>query len=110
MVKEGRRMTGKPPISSTFCSAPSMVRAVNAFGTPRPMRPIAALKRSRSSAFSMASGLAPMSSTPCFSSTPRLARVSPRLSAVCPPSVGRSASGFSRSMIASTTSGVSGST
>ena len=50
----------------------------------------------------MASRLAPISSTPYFSSTPLSARSSAQLSAVCPPMVGNSASGFSLAMIFST--------
>ena len=49
-----------------------------------------------------ASRLAPMSSTPNFSSTPSRARSSAQLSAVCPPMVGSRASGRSRSMILAT--------
>ena len=52
----------------------------------------------------------PITSTPCRSSTPALASASVRLSAVCPPTVGSTASGCSRAMIASRYSGVSGST
>ena len=48
--------------------------------------------------------------TPYRSSVPALARSTARLSAVCPPTVGNTASGRSRSMIAASTSGVSGST
>ena len=69
---------------------------------PRPMRVIACLNFSRSSALSIASREAPIISTPYFSSTPCPARSSAQLSAVCPPMVGRSASGRSRSMIAAT--------
>ncbi len=50
----------------------------------------------------MASRLAPISSTPYFSSTPWSARSSAQFSAVCPPMVGSSASGFSLAMIFST--------
>ena len=49
---------------STSASAPSIVRAVKAFGHFRPIFSMHDLKSSRFSAFSMASGLAPMSSTP----------------------------------------------
>ncbi len=70
---------------------------------PRPIRVIAALNFSRSSALSMASRDAPISSTPYFSSTPWRARSSAQLSAVCPPMVGSSASGRSFSMIFSIT-------
>ena len=64
-----------------------------------PMRVIAALNFSRSSALSIAFFDAPISSTSYLLSTPSRARSSAQLSAVCPPIVGRSASGRSRSMI-----------
>ncbi len=79
-------------------------------GTDRPISSMAALKRSRSSAVAMASGLAPMTSTPLASSTPRSDRAMVRLSAVWPPRVGSRASGRSRSMMAVSTSGSRGST
>jgi hypothetical protein len=58
----------------------------------------------------MASMFAPISSTPYFSSTPLSCSATAVFSAVCPPRVGRSASGRSRAMISSTYSGVIGST
>ena len=76
---------------------------------PRPIRVIAALNFSRSSALSIASCDAPIISTPYFSSTPSRARSSAQLSAVCPPIVGSSASGRSRSMIFATICQVIGS-
>ncbi len=57
----------------------------------------------------MASALAPISSTLYFASTPDCASDNAQLSAVCPPMVGRMASGFSIAMIFSTNSGVIGS-
>jgi hypothetical protein len=54
--------------------------------------------------------LAPISSTPYFSSTPLSCSATAVFSAVCPPSVGRIASGRSRAMTSSTNSGVIGST
>ena len=57
----------------------------------------------------MASALAPISSTPYFSSMPFLRSDSAQLSAVWPPIVGSSASGRSFSMILATISGVIGS-
>ena len=74
-----------------------------------PIRSIASPNCLRSSAIAIARAVAPISSTPCFSSTPRSASAIATLSAVCPPIVGSSASGFSRSMISSTNSGVTGS-
>ena len=51
-----------------------------------------------------------MRRTPSRSRTPRRESSTARLRAVCPPTVGSSASGRSRSRIVSTASGVSGST
>ncbi len=59
---------------------------------------------------SIASIEAPISSTPYFSRTPALSSAIAQLSAVCPPSVARSASGRSWAMTFSTYSGVIGST
>ena len=59
---------------------------------------------------SIASMLAPISSTPYFSSTPFAARAMAALSAVWPPRVASSASGRSLAMTFSTNSGVIGST
>ena len=73
------------------------------------MRAIALEKASRSSAISIDRSLAPISSTPYFSSTPLLCRSMATLSAVCPPMVGSNASGRSRSMTRSTHSAVIGS-
>ena len=65
---------------------------------------------SRSSARSMTSAFAPISSTPCRFNAPDASSCIATLSAVCPPIVGSSASGFSLAMIFSTISGVIGST
>ncbi len=78
-------------------------------GASRPISAMATLNCSRSSAVAMASALAPMSSTPKRSSTPVSTSSMARLSAVCPPSVGSSASGRSFSMILVSTSTSSGS-
>ena len=67
------------------------------------------LKTSRFSPRSMASMLAPISSTPYFSSTPCSASAIAQLSAVWPPRVASSASGRSWAMTFSTYSGVIGS-
>ena len=80
-----------------------------ALGFSRPMRSIASRNSLRSSAISMASRLAPISSTLNFSSTPWSSSASAVFSPVCPPMVGSSASGRSFSMILATTSGVIGS-
>jgi hypothetical protein len=70
---------------------------------------MAALKRSRSSAFLMAGSFAPISSTPWRSRTPRSASATARFSPVWPPRVGSSACGRSAAMMRSRTSTVSGS-
>ena len=80
-------------------------RAVSA-----PQRSTTPLKAWRSSPSSMASTFAPMSGQPYFSSTPLSCSAIAVFSAVCPPRVARTASGRSFAMIASTTSGVIGST
>jgi hypothetical protein len=102
-------MTGRPTSSPTV-SASSREWAMPLAGTPSPIPVMATLKRSRSSAVAMASALAPMSSTPKSSSTPRSLRAMARFSAVWPPRVGSSASGRSRSTMAATTSASGGST
>ncbi len=89
-------------------------RLLDAVRDPRARRAepdarIAALNFSRSSALSIAFLVAPISSTPYFVSTPSRARSSAQLSAVCPPIVGSSASGRSRSMISATIGQVIGS-
>ena len=66
------------------------------------MSRIAFLNSSRSSAMSIASREAPISSQANLSSTPSRTRSSAQLSAVWPPMVGSSASGRSFSMIRAT--------
>ena len=78
-------------------------------GVARPIRRIAWANSSRSSASRMARSLAPISSTPYFSSVPSRWSAMATLSAVCPPMVGSSASGRSRSITLATHSGVTGS-
>ena len=78
-------------------------------GDSMPISAIASRNFSRSSARSMTSALAPISSTPWRSSAPLACSFIAVFSAVCPPIVGSRASGFSRAMIFSTTSGVIGS-
>ena len=107
-VKEGRMMAGNP-VSSTSVSASSSERAKPPAGSSRPIRCMASANCSRSSASWIARTSAPMSSTPCSSSPPRSASSSATLSAVWPPIVGRSASGFSTSITRCTQSAVSGS-
>ena len=69
---------------------------------------MAALNSSRSSARWMTSIGAPMISTPYFFRMPSRSHSIARLRAVWPPTVGRRASGFSRSIRRSTYSGRSG--
>ena len=101
MVKDGRMTVGKP-ITCCTCNASSMLCAIAERADARPILVIACLNFSRSSALSIASRDAPIISTSYFSSTPCLARSSAQFSAVCPPMVGRIASGFSLAMIFST--------
>ncbi len=108
-VNDGR-MTSGSPISRQIRSASSTVRARSERGTSAPISSIACLKSSRSSATRTASRLAPMSCTDHLSRIPASASASERFRPVCPPTVGRSASGRSRSMILSRNAGVSGST
>ncbi len=107
-VNEGRITTGRP-ISSSTVSASASDRTRPERGTSAPISSIAFLKRSRSSASRMARSLAPISVTLRFSRTPFSASASARLMAVWPPTVGRIASGRSRSMMRSRNSTVSGS-
>jgi len=97
-----------PALRSAF---PFVLGAVTmvARGFSSPIRSIASRKSLRSSAISIASRLAPIISTPYFASTPISSSASEVLRPVCPPMVGRSASGRSFSMILATVSGVIGS-
>jgi hypothetical protein len=91
-------------------TASASVRATPLCGTSSPISRIASLNSCRSSATLIAVVEAPISSTLNLSSVPAAARSIARFSAVWPPTVGSSASGRSRSMIAARISGVSGST
>ncbi len=108
-VKEGRITAGRP-VSSRTPLASSRVLAKPLRGTSRPMRPMASLKSRRSSPISTACRLAPISRMPRRSRTPRFEISTARLRAVWPPTVGRTASGRSRSRTFSRNSGVRGST
>ncbi|MCY1360750.1 hypothetical protein D9M69_473930 [compost metagenome] len=79
-----------------------MLWAMPERGHSRPMAFMALSKRERSSALSMVSALAPIISTPNFSSTPWRSRSRAQFSAVWPPMVGSRASGRSFSMILAT--------
>ena len=109
-VNEGRMRAGIARCGGRSVRASSNERAKPERGRLSPMRSMACLNSSRSSAFLMAGILAPISSTPKRSRVPFSASATARFSAVWPPSVGSSASGRSRSMILATNSGVSGST
>ena len=108
MVKAGRITQGRPIWAST-CRASSMLWAMPERAESSPAWVMAARKRSRSSALRITSALAPSISIPSRSKTPRSFSASAVLSAVCPPRVGRTASGRSFSRIFSTASGVMGS-
>ncbi len=102
-------ISGKIPSSSAADRACSGVWTVLDRATSRPILTIARLNSSRSSPLEIASGFAPIISTPYFARTPSLWSSIERLSAVWPPSVGRSAEGLSAAMIFSRISAVSGS-
>ena len=107
-VKEGRTTQGRPTSPRTL-RASSRLRATPERGRSSPTAFIASLNSSRSSARRMTSTRAPSSSTPYFSSAPRSATCTATLSPVCPPRVGRIASGRSFSRMPMTASGVTGS-
>ena len=89
--------------------ASSRLWAMAERGMSRPILRIALRNRSRSSALSIASREAPISSTPYSASTPSRTRSRAQLSAVWPPMVGSNASGRSCSMMAATARQVTGS-
>ncbi len=89
--------------------ASSTDRAFPDRGTGSPAPTMVRWKPLRSSARWMASGLAPIRRTPRRSSSPDSASSTATFSPVCPPIVGRIASGRSRSMTESIDSCVSGS-
>ena len=103
-------MIAGKPTSSTIASASSSDFATSLAGVSTPISVIALRNSRRSSPTLIESTDAPISLTLYFSRIPRSASATARLSAVCPPTVGSTASGRSFSIIASTISGVSGST
>ena len=114
MGKEGRMMAGRPMSSSTDNASPSEPIWCER-GVSSPIFVMASRNSSRSSALSMASAVAPISSTSCRSRTPWAFSASAQLSAVWPPMVGSSANPpgalcRSMAMIWATISGVMGST
>ncbi len=68
-VKDGRMMAGRPTRSSAF-AASSRLCTTSLFGHSSPILVMASRNSSRSSALSIASALAPISSTPYFSRRP----------------------------------------
>jgi len=108
-VYAGRTTSGKP-MSAAACFASSREVAMALSGTRSPMPSMAARKAARSSARWMTSASAPIISTPQSASTLACCSSMARLSAVCPPRVGSSASGRSISMMCVTVSTSSGST
>ena len=108
-VKAGLMMRGQVPIFLATALASSRSWAQSLFGMSRPSSAMACLKRSRSSARSIALSSAPIISTLYFLRTPDLASSMARFRAVCPPKVGKRASGLSLAIIFSTYSGSRGS-
>ena len=122
MVKAGRMIAGRPIWDRWSIASARPTRrsrrpsgrfgaaTMTALGFSIPSLSIASRNSLRSSAISMASRRAPISSTPYLSSTPMSSSASAVFSPVCPPIVGSSASGRSLAMMRATTSGVIGST
>ena len=108
-VKAGLISNGKEPSSSAAAMTSSIDSQAMALQTGRSISSQTLLKRSRSSASSIAARLQPISSTPNSSRVPSLASADAMFRAVCPPIPASNASGFSDSMILLTTSGSSGS-
>ena len=109
MVKEGRIIAGSP-ILSRASLASSILWTDMEFADSRPSSSMQTLNFSRSSALSITSARAPISSMPKRSSVPSSSKARAVLSAVCPPIVGKRASGRSFSNILATIAGVIGST
>ena len=107
-VNDGLMMTGYPTASAK-ASASSTVDTSAERSTSSPAARIVSRKSSLSSARSITSADAPMSSTPNRSRIPALARANARFKPVWPPMVGRSASGRSLAMTAVRASTVRGS-
>ena len=107
-VNEGRMMRGKPIVVAT-CRASASEWASPLLGRSMPIRSMASLKSLRSSALRMASRSAPIMRTPNLSRIPCSASWMAMFRPVCPPRVGRSASGRSASMIFSSIGTVIGS-
>ena len=109
-IYAGRIIAGSP-ITLMTSKDSSSVCAIPLAGTLSPISIIASLNLPRSSAVEIDSALAPMSSgVPGTPTNPRSNKAIAKFKPVCPPSVAKTASGFSRSMILAITSQVSGST
>ncbi len=107
-VKAGLRIAGNP-ICSIILMPSSILVTATLSGTSRCIFFIASLKSSLSSAFFIADNLAPISSTPYLSKTPDSDNSTVKFNAVCPPIVGRTASGLSFLIISSKISADKGS-
>jgi len=102
-------MTHGNPTSAANASASSIEPTVLDRGMSTPNSAIVRLKVSRSSPRSMTDWLIPIMRTPCSASTPARSSAVDRLRPVCPPRLGRRASGFASRMISVSRSRVSGS-
>ena len=107
-VNDGLIITGKP-ISFNLVKESFNVCEVNDFGVLRPILFIASRNLLLSSAFEIASSSAPINSTFFSFKKPESETSKETFSAVCPPIVGKIASGFSLSIIFFKISGVIGS-
>ena len=108
-VNDGRMMSGNSPRNSAAARASLIDFTVRDFATSRPILSMHCLKISRSSPLVIASGVAPIISTPYFARMPFLSSSIERFRAVWPPRVGSRAEGRSAAMIFSRISTVSGS-
>ncbi len=108
IVNDGRTTIGQPR-SAAAAKQSSREWQITERATSPPSDSTIFLNDSRFSPRSIASMLAPISSTPYFSSTPALSSAIAALSAVWPPSVASSASGRSLAITFSTYSAVIGS-
>jgi hypothetical protein len=108
MVNDGRIMHGRP-MRWRAASAASQEVASSARAMPRPRSLMMAPNFSRLSARMMTSAVAPIIAQPNSASVPSSLSAIAVFSAVCPPRVGRIASGRSRAMIFRTVAGVIGS-
>ena len=99
-VNEGLIIAGKEILFNNFLAS-SKDLTVYPYGKSRPISNIACLNISLLSAVSIAFLLAPMSSTLYFLRIPSSSSFMATFKAVCPPTVGKIASGFSFFIIAS---------